>query len=315
MRKEEFYFDSRDNISRIHAVRYLPDTENVIGIVQIVHGMAEYVERYEDVAKFLTERNFVVVGEDHLGHGKTVGEHGKQGYCCAQDPATVLVRDSHRLKKMTQELYPGIPYFIIGHSMGSFMLRDYMARYGTGIDGAVLLGTGMLPGAVTAFGKMLAAIIKLFYGAKHPSKLLHTIVFGEYNKKIENPKTPMDWLTSDEEIVEKYMADPDLGFVFTVNGFATLFELISRAGKPECFERIPKQLPIYIMAGEKDPVGDYGKAVQKVYDAAKAAGLEDVSMKLYPESRHEILNDCEKEQVLTDIYGWISMKISEKNAE
>ena len=128
MKNEEFYFDSRDNISKIHAVRWTPESGNVVAIVQIVHGMAEYVERYEEFAQFLTERNIVVTGEDHLGHGKSVPEGGIQGYFCEQDPATVVVRDVHRLKKMTQELYPGVPYFILGHSMGSFILRNYMCR-------------------------------------------------------------------------------------------------------------------------------------------------------------------------------------------
>ena len=143
MKKEEFYFESRDGVSRIHGVKYLPDAGDVIGVLQIIHGMAEYVERYEEFAEFLTGKGFVVVGEDHLGHGKSVGENGTYGYFCEQDAATVVVRDAHRLKKMTEAQYPEVPYIILGHSMGSFILRNYLYRYGKGIDGAVIMGTGM----------------------------------------------------------------------------------------------------------------------------------------------------------------------------
>ena len=143
MIKEEFYFDSRDGESRIHAVRYTPDDGNVKGIVQVVHGMAEYVERYENLAEFLTARGILVTGEDHLGHGKSVAEGGTYGYFCEQDPATVVVRDVHRLKKITEESYPEVPYVILGHSMGSFITRNYLCRYGKGVDGAVIVGTGM----------------------------------------------------------------------------------------------------------------------------------------------------------------------------
>ena len=145
MIKEEFYFDSRDGENRIHAVRYTPDAGNVRGIVQIVHGMAEYVERYENLAEFLTKRGILVTGEDHLGHGKSVSEGGSFGYFCEQDPATVVVRDVHRLKKITEEQYPQVPYIILGHSMGSFIARNYLCRYGSGIGGAVIVGTGMQP--------------------------------------------------------------------------------------------------------------------------------------------------------------------------
>ncbi len=315
MRKEEFYFDSRDGKSKIHGVKYMPDTENVSGVVQIIHGMAEYVERYEGFARFLTDRNFVVVGEDHLGHGKSVGEGQVQGYFCSQDPATVVVRDSHRLKKMTQQLYPGVPYYIVGHSMGSFILRNYMMRYGTGIDGAVVMGTGMQPGAMVKFAKTLSKLVKLFGGAKRPSKFVNQLAFGSYNQKIENPRTVSDWLSRDEAEVDKYIADPDCGFVFTGNGFHTLFELIDRACNKENMKKIPADLPLFFVAGDGDPVGDYGAGVTKAYEAVKEAGVKDVEIKLYPESRHEILNDFDREQVMNDIYDWLHKQMAKKSAE
>ena len=310
MRKEEFYFASSDCKSRIHAVRYMPDQEaDIRCVVQIVHGMAEYVERYEEFAAFLTERGCVVTGEDHLGHGKSVGEAGGFGYFCEQDPATVLVRDVHRLKKLTQALYPQIPYVIMGHSMGSFITRNYMYRYGTGIDGAVIMGTGMQPKAVLALSKVFAGIQRMCFGQRHVSRFIDKLAFGAYNKKIQNPATSFDWLSRDEERVDRYLADPDCGFPFTVNGFGALFTLVSRLYSPENLKAVPKKLPVLMISGDADPVGDYGKGVRKAYDSLKTAGLEDISLKLYQGGRHELLNESNRTQVMEDVYAWVESRV------
>ncbi len=306
MKKEEFYFDSRDNSSKIHAVRWTPDSENVVAVVQIVHGMAEYAERYEEFARFLTERNFVVTGEDHLGHGKSVREGELQGFFCEQDPATVVVRDVHRLKKVTQEMYPGVPYFLLGHSMGSFIVRNYICKYGTGIDGALILGTGMQSDALLAAAKAAAALEGTFKGLKHVSRFIDKAAFGSYNKHIKDAKTDFDWLSRDGEKVAEYIADKDCGFVFTVNGFKTSFELISRSKKKENLDNIPKNLPVFMASGDEDPVGNYGKGVKKAYQALVDAGLENIEMKLYPEDRHELLNELDRQQVMEDIGDWLS---------
>lgn len=306
MKKEEFYFDSRDNDTKLHAVRWVPDSENVAGIVQIVHGMAEYVERYEELAAYLTDRNFVVTGEDHLGHGKSVPEGGQQGYFCEQDPATVVVRDVHRLKKMTQELYPGVPYFILGHSMGSFITRNYICRYGTGIDGALILGTGMQSAGLLLASKTVAAIEGAFRGQRHVSRMMDKAAFGAYNRRIAEKRTDYDWLSRDAERVDAYIADPDCGFVFTVNGFKTLFELISRAKKPENLRKIPAELPIFMASGAEDPVGNYGKGVEKAYRSLQGVGVRDLTLKLYPEDRHELMNEPDREQVMADIAEWLT---------
>lgn len=310
MVKEEFYYDSRDGKSKLHAVRYTPDNENDIRcIIQIVHGMAEYIERYEEFARFMTDRGFVVVGEDHLGHGKSVGENGKCGYFCEQDPATVVVRDVHRLKKATAARYPDIPYVIMGHSMGSFITRNYLCHYGTGVDGAVIMGTGMQPQAVLALSKIVAAVSGRVFGPEKEGKLLDKLAFGSYNRLIAEPGTSFDWLSRDGERVKQYLNDPMCGFVFTVNGFQTLFELISRLYKQENLERIPKNLPVFILSGDADPVGDYGKGVKKAYKSLRSAGLKDIRLKLYEGGRHELLNETNRQEVTQDIYHWIEKKI------
>lgn len=309
MKKEELFYDSRDGMSRIHAVRWLPEAEEIpdgkpVAIVQIIHGMAEYAERYEEFARFLTERGFVVTGDDHLGHGKSVTD-GCYGYFCRQDPATVVVRDVHRLKKLTQELYPGVPYFIVGHSMGSFILRNYICRYGSGIRGAVIMGTGMQSGATVKAAKAVAAVQELFCGGRHVSRLLDWLAFGSYNRRFAPARTPSDWLSRNEANVDAYLADPLCGFTFTVNGFQTLFELIDRIRRPENLERIPSELPIYMVSGADDPVGDYGEGVKRAYRSLRQVGIRDLTMKLYDKDRHELLNEIDRDQVMKDIYLWI----------
>lgn len=305
MRKESFFFDSRDGQSKIHAVRYMPDTEDVIAVVQIVHGMAGYIERYEEFARFLTDRGIVVTGEDHLGHGKTVLPGGTYGYFCEEDPATVVVRDAHRLKKLMQGVYPDVPYIILGHSMGSFIVRNYMCRYGSGVAGAVIMGTGMQPQWLVKIAKAITALQKVLFGPKHVSGLIRKSVFGVYNNGIKPHRTSYDWLTRNEESVDRYVADPLCGFTFTVNGFQTLFELIDRLYKRENLEKIPEDLPVLVVSGAADPVGDYGKGVQRAVESLQSAGLKKVRMKLYEQDRHEILNELDRTVVMQDIYEWI----------
>lgn len=312
MKKEEFYFPSRDNKTKIHAVRWTPESEKPFCIVQIVHGMAEYIERYEELAQFLVKHNVVVTGEDHLGHGKSISEGKNPGYFCEQDPATVVVRDVHRLKKMTQEAYPGVPYILLGHSMGSFIARNYLCRYGSGIDGALILGTGMQPGALLAVSKLIAGLQKIFFGDNHISKFIDRAAFGGYNKKFSPQRTSVDWLSKDEAKVDEYIADPLCGFTFTVNGFRTLFTLISRIRKTENLEKIPKELPVHFASGEDDPVGNYGRGVRAAYKSLENVGMENLSIKLYPADRHELHNETDREQVMEDLWQWIEKTIKKE---
>ncbi len=306
MKKKEFYFESRDNHSKVHAVRWLPDDENVKGILVAVHGMAEYIERYEGLAEYFTERGFLVTGIDNLGHGKSIREDKNPGYFAKQDPATVVVRDVHRLKKLTQEEYPGIPVAILGHSMGSFIVRNYIIRYGTGIECAVVMGTGAQPGAVLGIAKCIAGLQKLFMGDNHISNLLNGMAFGSYFKRIPNKKTDFDWLSVNEANVKKYIDDPLCGFTFPVNGFRTMFELISRCQNNDNISKIPKTLPILVIAGKEDPVGNYGKGPESVYKAYQAAGIKDVELVIYDNLRHEIMNEDEKDKVFADLYSFVS---------
>ena len=302
--KKNFTFPSRDGITNCVAYSWEPEDGQIKAVFQIIHGMNEYLDRYDDFAEFLTQHGFLVVGEDHLGHGKTSLKEDL-GYFCKEHPETVVVRDAHRLKKITQEKYPGIPYFIMGHSMGSFIMRKYLAMYGKGIDGSIVMGTGVMPGAVTGMGIFLCNLIGLFRGERHISKLIYKIAFGSYNKHIEKVRTPQDWLTRDEAIVDKYRNDPLCMFQFTLNGYKTLFKILSYVCKEKNLTAIPDTLPILVTAGEADPVGNYGKGPTAVYEQYRKLGIKDVELKLYPECRHEILNELNRKDVYNDILSWV----------
>ncbi|MBD5482323.1 MAG: alpha/beta hydrolase [Lachnospiraceae bacterium] len=310
-KKEDIFYGSRDGRTRIHGVIWKPDCmtgdqpRSPRCVLQIVHGMEEHVERYDEFARFMNEYDICVIGEDHLGHGKSVKDEKDLGYFCAGDAATIVVRDVHRLKKIVQEQLPDVPFLILGHSMGSFIVRNYICRYGTGIAGAVIMGTGSKPKLVLGFGKFLTRLIGLFKGGHHKSALIQKIAFSGYGKRIKNPRSQNDWICANAETIKRYDADPLCGFGFTVNGFHTLFTFISRCQSPLYLKRIPKRLPLFFVAGEEDPVGDYGKGVRKAYDSYKTRGMLNLEMKLYKNDRHEILNESDKKTVSEDIYRWI----------
>ena len=307
MKREDFEYDSRDGRTKLHGVRWIPD-ESPRCILQIVHGMAEHVERYEDFAEYLCNKGILVTAEDHLGHGRSVVD-GKTGYFCKQDPATVVVRDVHRLKKMTQELYPGVPYFILGHSMGSFILRNYLCKYGKGIDGAIVMGTGMQPKIMVLGLKILAGLACVFGKAAKPCPFVNNVAFGTYLKRIPEKRTDYDWLTKVDSVVDKYIEDPLCGYIFPGNGFKTLGELIWRLHKDVYISKMPVTLRVLITSGAEDPVGDYGAGPKKVYDEFIAQGMQRVDFKLYEGDRHEILNETDHETVYEDLYSWITKEL------
>ncbi len=309
--RKEFTFRSRDGITECHAFSWAPDDNKVKAVLQIVHGMVEYMERYDDFANFLTRHGFLVVGNDHLGHGRTAKTADDLGYFAEKDPDTILVRDVHRLKKTIQSQYPGIPYYILGHSMGSFIFRKYLTMYGKGIDGAIVMGTGTMPAAVTGMGVFMTNFQKVFYGDRHKSPFITKIAFGSYNKKIDAPHSANDWLTTETSIVDKYDKDPFCTFKFSLNAYRTLFKLLAYVCKKSNLTEIPDSLPIYVMSGEDDPVGNYGQGPKAVYEQYKALGIKDVTLKLYPGCRHEILNEKIHMEVYEDILNWIEDHLSE----
>ena len=304
IQKEDFYFNSTSGNTKIHAVRYIPKGE-IKAILQISHGMVEYIERYEAFASFLTSKGILVTGNDHLGHGKSVNSKDDLGYFAKEDGNRAVLYDLYQLTQITKEKYPDIPYFLLGHSMGSFYARQYLCEFGQELNGAIIMGTGCQPLLLVQTGRLLTSAAALFRGWRCRCGFINNIAFGSYNKHFEPARTTKDWLTKDTAIVDKYVADEYCNFMFTVNAYYNMFTGISRLYDKKLLSRMPKNLPVFFVAGEDDPVGDYGKGVLKAANMFKNAGMQNVKVKLYPTDRHEILNETDREQVYDDLYSWL----------
>ena len=306
--KRDFTYPSRDGKTQIHAVEWLPEGRPK-AVLQLCHGMCEFIGRYDAFARYLAGHGFAVTGNDHLGHGGSVAEDSLPGYFAKTDPGLCLLEDMHALRKSAEGKFPGIPYFLLGHSMGSFLVRQYITRYGEGLSGAVIMGTGSQPAAALAGGKAICRLSALFGGWKKRSRLVNSMVLGSNNRRFEPARTKNDWLTREHDIVDAYNEDPRCGFVFTLNGFDTLFRVIGDCQKPAAVARVPKDLPLLFVSGGDDPVGAFGSGVEKAFRLYEGAGIRDVSMKLYPGDRHEILNETDRETVYSDLLGWFSSHI------
>ncbi len=309
--KREFTFASGDGRTKIHAVEWRPEKGEVCGVLQIFHGMVEFIERYEETAEYLTEKGFVVVGNDHLGHGTSVVSKEEYGFFCEENGNAVVLGDLRKLHKKTRNKWPGVPYFILGHSMGSFLLRQYLSMYGDELDGAVIMGTGTQPAPVLKAGQKLCTLFAKLRGWHYRSRLIDSMAFGGYNKRFRPGRTDKDWLTKDGTIVDAYLADERCTFRFTVNGYYNLFVSIEDACSRETMEKMPKDLPVLFMSGAEDPVGDFGKGVEQVRRQFEAAGLTDVTWILYENDRHEILNETDRAVVLRDLYAWLYVRAEE----
>lgn len=277
IKREDFTIDSRDGRTKLHAVKWLPESEPEC-ILQIIHGMNDHVMSYDEMARYMAQRGILVVGDDHLGHGGSVPEGGQQGYFCETDGATVLVRDEHRLKKTMQQQYPNVPYLIFGHSAGSFILRNYLIQYGSGINGAIICATATPARGQLVFGKAVAGLLEKMHGGRYISKFV-------------------DWTAKRAHCG---------GFLFSVNAYHALFELADRMQNKKELVKMPKKLPILIVAGTDDPVGESGKAPQELYDEFLNMDMTKVTLKLYNGCRNELHNEPVRENFFLDIYNWIS---------
>lgn len=301
---EDVVFQSSDGINKVSGVIYSPDTDDIKGIVQIVHGMAEHMLRYEHFARFLCSKSFVVFGCDHIGHGRSVSSNENLGYVGHGNGCDIMVDDCKKMNEILKNRHPSIPFFILGHSMGSFILRKYITKYSSGLSGVIISGTG---GAnpLAKLGIMLATKDTKKNGDRNRSKFLDKLAFGNYNKLISKPRTSFDWLTSNHDIVEKYVDDDLCGYIFTSSLFASLLRIMYEVNEDAWYLDVPKRLPIFMISGSDDPVGNYGKGVKTVYDKLKGIGVKDVKLKLYDKGRHEMLNEMARDEVYTDILSWI----------
>lgn len=298
------YIPSVSGLGDLRVRTWMPEAAPV-GVLQISHGVAEHVERYDDFANYLASKGWKVVAGDHLGHGKSAPD--TRGWFGRKNGWFNVVADLENIRK--ENCIDGLPYFILGHSMGSFLLRTYLTRYpNSPLSGAVISGTGWQPDAMLKAGIALCDVQKAIRGSDKTSNLINKIAFGSYNARIENPKSSNDWLTTRADIVEQYDLDPLCGFPMTIGLAKDMFSGIAYNQKTENLDKMNKSLPVFFISGDMDPVGNYGEGVTASRDAFVSAGMKSVNIKLYPGGRHEMLNERNWRDVYSDIYIWISSR-------
>ncbi len=288
---------------------WAPRTTRPAAVVQIVHGIAEHIGRYDEFAVFLAARNFLVVAGDLMGHGKSVGDGEAPGFF----PSGWLgaVDDEMALLGRVREELPNTPRFLLGHSMGSFLSRTLLYRYpDAGLRGVILSGTGWQNGLALRLGQRLCARETRRFGERGVSDTLQNVVFGRYNRRFRPNRTEHDWICSDPAVVDAYCADPLCGFPATVGLARDLLGGIAMNQRKENLQKMPKELPVLFFSGARDPVGDMGKGVERTARAFREAGMRNVSVRLYPEGRHEMLNEKNREEVFEDVLAWLLARLA-----
>ena len=279
-----------------------------IGVLQIVHGMAEYIDRYDNFAKYMTEHGFNVIGHDHLGHGHSVSDEHNYGFFAEENGDKIIIEDMHSVTQYAREKWEELPNFILGHSMGSFCLRQYLTKYSNDVFGAIIMGTGWIPSAAALLGKTIATNTCKSKGSHTVNPLLIKLTLEPYNKPFAPARTNCDWLSRDEKQVDLYVNDKLCGFDFTAGAYKDFFTILEKIAKNRQLIGMRKSLPILITSGSVDPVGGK-KACEKLNAQYKRCGIDDVTLKLWENDRHEILNELDKSDVYQYIYNWLKSKI------
>lgn len=286
-----------------------PSQVKPVAVVQLVHGMVEHIGRYDLFARELACAGCVVAGHDHLGHGRSVPNADSWGVLVPNAGAEHLVGDVQSVRSMLDGRFPGLPHVMFGHSMGSFVLRVFLGRHGSGLAGAVVCGTGWQPAPLLVIGRVVTAAIGRTRGWNYRSRFVNSFAVGAYERAfISAEGDNLAWLTRDPAPREAYRADPACNFMFTVSAYHELFRLVGMAQSRRVVRGMPSMLPVFLMAGDNDPVGNMGKAIPKVACLMESRGVRDVEQKLYPGARHELLNETNRLQVVDDVLNWLGRK-------
>lgn len=302
--REEFYVDSMDRVHMIHGYRWYDPEQEWIGVLQIIHGMLEYIERYDEFAEKMAEAGYYVIGHDHLGHGDSVNSMEELGHL-GEDGAVLWLKDMELVRRMAVAAAPNLPYIMLGHSMGSFLVRRYLIYHGERVDGAVLIGTGQQPFLVVKLGLLTVWAGKLLKGGREgKSRLLNRLTVSGYAKKYPDNARTGSWMSRDPQVLIQVLRDEKMNFQFTRGAYEALFRTVEEDINRRRAAKMPKDLPLLILSGEEDPVGGYGKGVRRFEAMLSKTGMQNVTCRIYPGARHELLNDYNKEEVTAEILAW-----------
>ena len=304
----EITFPSRDEKNTVYACLYTPKFCTAKGIIQLVHGMVDYTERYEPLCEFFTGEGYIVAGNHHLGHGKTAATEEDFGFFGEESCVDTLLRDVHTMNRYLRDTFPTLPLVIFGHSMGSFITRLYIEKYPHSIKGAVIHGTSG-PIAAVGMGKLLAKLIINAKGPRHRSEMLKKLAFSGYNSHYDKSEGPNAWLTRDGQAIAGHDSDPFSSFTFTVSAYRDLFTMLKECNRKSWFEKYPKALPTLVISGGDDPVGKYGKGPKYVYKHLLMEGCENLTVKIYSGARHELFLETNRQEVFSDLLLWLKENI------
>lgn len=300
----EITFPSSDGKNTIYAEIYTPKAATAKGIVQLAHGMTDYTGRYTLLADYLTARGYILAGNHHLGHGRSAASDDDLGYFGEKGGLDYVVDDLKLMNDYLTNTYPALPIVLLGHSMGSFLSRIYTTKYPLSVRGVVILGTGG-KNPLVGMGIMVAKLVRLFCGARHRSKLIDGLAFGNYNSRYPKEEGENAWLTRDIELVSGRGEDKFTSFKFTVSGYHELFLALKKSNERAWYKSFPKQMPTLVVSGDMDPVGNYGKGPLEVANGLMVEGCTDVTLKLYPGARHELFNEINREEFFADLVEWL----------
>lgn len=301
MKAVDFTFRTVDG-AELYVRAWLVDHPKAI--VQILHGMAEHGGRYERLAQALAAAGFSTYAHDHRGHGRSIAEGMPPGHMADNDSWNRIVEDAHGVNREIAKRHPGVPIIVLGHSMGSFVLQQLLFEHPRDMIGAALSASNGKPPPIATVGKLVARVERARVGKRNPSPILQRLTFGEYNKAFAPARTEFDWLSRDPAEVDAYVDDPLCGFAVSTQVWIDMLQGLDRIAKPSNVAKVPKEMPLYLFAGDRDPVGDFGKGMKRLHDAYKRAAIFDVRLKLYPEGRHEMLNEINRQQVMDDFIEW-----------
>lgn len=304
---KELTFKSCNLINDIYVRCWLPDGP-VRATVQIAHGLAEYVTRYDTFMQFLASEGYAVYGNDHIGHGNSIHD-GQHGYVGERAGWNTMLTDMRTLHNTIAATHSDVPHFLFGHSMGSFLARTFMVKYGDMLSGCIVCGTGHPAKPMIMGARALAAVEIRRHGAGYYSELLDSVMNKQYNGGYDNPRTAFDWISSDPNRVDEYITDPLCGFVPTAGLLSEILRGLDFITSQRNIEKMPKDLPVLMISGADDPVGELGQGVIRAYKAFLKADMKDVSLKLYPNLRHEIMLETDRDEVMNDVVNWLNDKV------